>query len=148
MMIIYLQIPLQLVCLCVCVSVCVYVSHAFRHFRSDCLANRLILFLSTTRILWHILVNIFRPPPPPRSKNGPKRSFVQPFCRLHRAFAQRCSERPRSARAALAGLRRQAVCSLDLRREASLTWLTVNKLLRSNYTTEDSGWLSYTYNVG
>ena len=103
---IYLQMPLTLLCVCVCVCLSVWMSR-IRFAISALIVSPIGSFSSSRRRAFvdTILFPNFCPPPPPRSKNGPKRSFVQYFCRLQRASAQRCSERPRSERAALAGLR-------------------------------------------
>ena len=71
----------------VCLSVCLYVSRPFRHFRSDRLANRLILFLSTRRISRHISFPKFPPPHPPRVQKGSKTlnysAFLPTATRVH-----------------------------------------------------------------
>jgi hypothetical protein len=71
----------------VCLFVCLFVPHTFRHFRSDRLANRLIVFLSTGRIFWHLAFLISAPPPPPRVQKGFKKSFFRPFLLYLRQFS-------------------------------------------------------------
>jgi len=67
------------VCLCVCV--CVYVSHAFRHFSSDRLANRLFLFLSTRRISRHLTFPKFPPLAAPRGSKTVRNGHFLAFPR-------------------------------------------------------------------
>ena len=80
---------------------CVYVTHAFRHFRSDRLANRLILFLSTRGIFRHHPFPKFPPPAPSTVQKWSKtviclaflptaasvRAALQRACRTGRAQA-------------------------------------------------------------
>ena len=84
-------------------SFCVYVKHAFRHFRSDRLANRLILFLSTTRICRHHPFPKFLPPAPTTVQKWPKTVICSAFLPTAASVRAALQRACRTGRAQTAG---------------------------------------------
>ena len=87
---------------------CVYVTHAFRHFGFDRLANRLILFVWTRRIFRYLPLPKFRPPAPTTVQKWSKTvicSAFLPTAASVRAALQRASPQRacRTGRAQAAG---------------------------------------------
>ena len=124
---------IALVCLSVCVSVCM---SRIRFAISAPIVSPIGSFSSSRRRAFcdTILFPNFGPLPPPRSKNGPKRSFVQSFCSaLHSQLATVATRYRWSAaliisHPTVSSLERAAMQPLASRLDARpcLTWLTVN----------------------